>query len=74
MSYQLLLVSFCQIWGQISEDNSGPFDRHFVVFNGIVLSSLLISTITSSMSVRILDKHLHVARGKKVTGVLFEAS
>jgi len=33
---------------------------------GIVLSSLLISTITSSMSVRILDKQLHVARGKKV--------
>lgn len=34
---------------------------------GIVLSSLLISSITSSMSVRILDRHLNVARGKKVS-------
>ena len=34
---------------------------------GIVLSSLLISSLTSSMSVRILDQHLNVARGKKVT-------
>ena len=34
---------------------------------GIVLSSLLVSSITSSMSVRILDQHLNVARGKKVT-------
>ncbi|XP_078354628.1 uncharacterized protein LOC144639220 isoform X2 [Oculina patagonica] len=33
---------------------------------GIVLSSLLVSSITSSMSVRILDRHLNVARGKKV--------
>lgn len=34
---------------------------------GIVLSSLLVSSITSSMSVRILDRHLNIARGKKVS-------
>ncbi|XP_068727599.1 protein sidekick homolog [Montipora capricornis] len=33
---------------------------------GIVLSSLLISSLTSSMSVRILDQRLDVTRGKKV--------
>ncbi|CAH3178695.1 unnamed protein product [Porites lobata] len=34
---------------------------------GIVLSSLLVSSLTSSMSVRILDKHLSVAtQGRKV--------
>ena len=38
----------------------------FWFLTGIVLSSLLVSSLTSSMSVRILDQHLHVARGKKV--------